>query len=544
LFRFLIAGVVLALMTGFSGSAAQAQTQTVNFIGGKSGKTEPFKVSLNGGASFLGPLSVGVYEGTLSGEPTLGNIEMFCVDIRHDIGTPFETLALLGDIIDPAESLIGSYYQDASGHGGGMASAMNPSDYNPTLPGTGAFDTVAKRVAAVSYLAGKYLNSAFPKETLSRVQMAIWDIVQDGGDGANQGNVQAKDTSDNFVDISAILTEAAGQTGAAGPRWIQAPRVGGNPDNHFQDLVYLPPPPVQICGTVFCDHDKDCHQDEGEPGIAGVEVVLEGDVDGDGDADTVSATTDEHGRYCFTDLRAGHYTVTVIVPDGMSSIGPTTLEVAATTPGTTYDGNNFCLDGCACEDGKICGIIFCDDDGDGTKDRCEPSLSFVPVWLKDANGHVLKDTRTDCDGRYCFRGLKPGTYMVCVKGVVYGLLLIGERCVTVKVECGKITRQDFRYKGGAICGYAYYDKNRNCKKDADEPGLGGVWIKLKDCWGYYRWAKTDCNGLYCFDDCLPGGSYKVYAPGCVDGKYLRTSNPLYVCIDPGEVSNNNNFGYR
>lgn len=550
--RLLLTGLAVLMMTGLAGSAQAAGTQILTFLGGKSGKTLPRQVSINGGATFSGPFSVGVYRGTLSAEPALGEIEMFCADIYHTIATPFETLVSLGRVIHPAQPLQASgFYEDGAGNGGGLASAMTAADYAPTLPGPNpAFDTIEKRANAVSYLSRTYLNAGLPttdanRALLSNVQLAIWDIVQDGGDGANQGLFQAK-TADGsaFVDLSAILGEAAGQPGAPGPRWIQAQRAG-SPSAHAQDLIYLGPDPVQVCGTVFCDKDKDNFRDADELGIEGVEIVLEGDVDSDGNPDTLTTATDKDGRYCFADLEPGNYTVTVVVPSGSTLGSPASINVAATTPGTVYDGNDFWFINCFCDEkGKICGILFCDKDNDGKRDWCEPVLKFAPVWLKDANGNVIQETKTDCYGRYCFRDLKPGTYMVCVREVVCGLLVVGGACATVQVECGKTTYKSFAYRGGAICGYAYYDKNKNGRKDADEYGLACVWIKLRDSWGNYRWARTDRNGYYCFDDCLPGGSYKVYAPLCVDDKRLSTTNPLYVSIAPGEQSNNNNFGYR
>jgi len=247
-FRLLVTGITLTLMAGMSRCAQAAGTQTFTFEGGKPGKTVPLLVSANSGATFHGPLSVGILQGTLSNEPQLGLFELYCVDIRHTIGTPFQTLAMLGQVIDGAQPLqVSGFYEDGFGQGGGLASALTDFDYKPTLPGPNpSFDTIEKRVNAVSYLSQKYLNSPSGADTLAKVQLAIWDIVQDGGDGvgAGQGSVQAK-TADGsaFVDISAILAEAAGQAATPGPEWLQAPRVGGNPNNHLQDFVFNRPSP-------------------------------------------------------------------------------------------------------------------------------------------------------------------------------------------------------------------------------------------------------------------------------------------------------------
>jgi hypothetical protein len=410
-------------MAGWT-QAAHAATQTFTFLGGKSGKTASMKVSVNGGATFSGLISVGVYKGTLSAEPSLGEIEMYCADVYHAIGTPFQTLVSLGRFIDAAQPLVGPYYEDGAGNGGGAASAMTAADYHPTLPGANpAFDTIAKRVDAVSYLAHKYLNSSFSRDILARVQLAIWDIMQDGGDGvgAGQGAIQAKDGNDLYVDISAILTEAAGQGGVPRPRWLQAPRLGGNPGNHAQDLVFDAITPVQVCGKVFNDYDNDCFHDTNEPIMEGVEITLVGDADGDGDGDTRTTTTDAQGRYCFADLVPGHYTVTVTVPAGFapSTGAPTSLNVAALIPGSVYDENNFCL---RCVEGSLGDRVWHDADGDGVQDAGEAGLVGVKVILTDLNGdpvvdafgNVVGPVWTGANGAYLFEHLCAGSYKVTV----------------------------------------------------------------------------------------------------------------------------------
>jgi hypothetical protein len=127
-----------------------------------------------------------------------------------------------------------------------MYSAMTAADYDPKGLGSTPFSTVAERVNAVAYLVHAYLNSGASKETLGKVQLAIWDIVNDGGDGASAGAFQAKDGADVAFDLSGILTEASGWKGFAvrRPEWIQAPRLGSppKPSDHVQDFAYDPVP--------------------------------------------------------------------------------------------------------------------------------------------------------------------------------------------------------------------------------------------------------------------------------------------------------------
>jgi len=82
------------------------------------------------------------------------------------------------------------------------------------------------------------------------------------------------------------------------------------------DYIGSPIPLGNIGDFVWDDLDNDKVQDEDEPGIAGVTVVLTLP-----DGETLSDVTDEDGLYLFSGLPVGDYTVTVddsTLPDGMT----------------------------------------------------------------------------------------------------------------------------------------------------------------------------------------------------------------------------------
>ncbi|MBT2502671.1 SdrD B-like domain-containing protein [Curtobacterium sp. ISL-83] len=65
--------------------------------------------------------------------------------------------------------------------------------------------------------------------------------------------------------------------------------------------------------------------------------------------------------------------------------------------------------------GSIGDRVWADDDADGLQDDDEPGVGGVPVHLggtDDRGADVVRDTRTDADGRYRFDGLRPGAYVV------------------------------------------------------------------------------------------------------------------------------------
>jgi hypothetical protein len=66
-----------------------------------------------------------------------------------------------------------------------------------------------------------------------------------------------------------------------------------------------------IGDSVWYDYDRDGVQDSGEPGIPGVAVTLNGDVNLDGVLDQRVVVTDQDGRYRFDGLAGGFYQVVI-----------------------------------------------------------------------------------------------------------------------------------------------------------------------------------------------------------------------------------------
>src|SRR5439155_5094784 len=66
--------------------------------------------------------------------------------------------------------------------------------------------------------------------------------------------------------------------------------------------------PATITGFVFVDHNGDCEQQEGEPGLGGVKIELwdaNGDPVLDANHDPIFTFTDATGHWQFTGLDAG-----------------------------------------------------------------------------------------------------------------------------------------------------------------------------------------------------------------------------------------------
>ena len=209
--------------------------------------------------------------------------------------------------------------------------------------------------------------------------------------------------------------------------------------------------PIEIGNRVWRDLNGNGVQDPGEPGIAGVEVSLQGPTT------TLTTTTSADGLYYFGNLRpTTTYTVTIAPaqpvladliltqPDAEAINGsPTSNDAILDTRDSdalTYNGlativyttgsagqNNHGLDfGFVLPAigeveitnipplGAIGNYVWVDEDSDGDQDAGEPGIPNVRVVLKDENGNVIAETRTDAQGGYLFPDLPFGDYYVDV----------------------------------------------------------------------------------------------------------------------------------
>jgi len=219
--------------------------------------------------------------------------------------------------------------------------------------------------------------------------------------------------------------------GSLPPRYIQSGDPDGILDNSSQlvlaagsmtnldqDFGYTRT--GSIGDTVWYDANANSAQDSGEPGLAGIRVVLVGDVDLDGTPDTLAATTDGGGRYLFDNLPLGNYTITVnsaTLPGGMR---PTYDADGISTPHTTavalgYGERNAAVDFGYTGTGSIGDTVWNDGNRNGIQEVGEPGIPGVSVTLTgdfDNNGSVDYTTTasTNAGGMYLFTNLPAGSY--------------------------------------------------------------------------------------------------------------------------------------
>ena len=166
-----------------------------------------------------------------------------------------------------------------------------------------------------------------------------------------------------------------------------------------------------IAGLKFNDANGNGTQDAGESGVAGVTINL---FAASGGALVATTTTAADGTFVFTDVAAGAYQVSEVVPEGSvqtvpggSGMVPVTLAAGDAATGVLF-GNRSSVSG------SISGFVFNDVNKNRVQDAGETPFAGAKIVLKDASGTIVATTFTDSTGHFTFAGLAPGDYTVWI----------------------------------------------------------------------------------------------------------------------------------
>jgi hypothetical protein len=98
--------------------------------------------------------------------------------------------------------------------------------------------------------------------------------------------------------------------------------------------------------------------------------------------------------------------------------------------------------------GSICGGLFYDANGDGTRQNGEPGMAGYPIKLTRVSDTLSVTEKTDASGHYCFAPVAPGTYLLSAALPVSGnWKTTTSSFVTINLGAGATVNQDF----GGVC---------------------------------------------------------------------------------------------
>jgi len=299
--------------------------------------------------------------------------------------------------------------------------------------------------------------------------------------------------------------------------------------------------PGAIGDFVWLDEDSNGLQGDAEPGIAGVNVALFVDQNGDGVADGLpiaTTVTDADGSYAFEGLDAredfivsfasvdetfrtdsGVGTDPAVDSDANSSTGVTpVVTVGWGETNGTIDAGYVPNPG----PGSIGDTVWLDANNNGTRDAGEVGVADVDIELRLPNGDVWADTTTDEDGLYLFENLPEGRYDVVVDPATLPAGLIQTSDLNGPLDGSSredlleseeaALDHDFGYLELATIGdFVWNDEDGDGIQGAVESGVPGVTVTL--------WTAAD--------DGQPGNEIGSVQSG-PDGEYL------FDRIDPRE----------
>lgn len=172
-----------------------------------------------------------------------------------------------------------------------------------------------------------------------------------------------------------------------------------------------------LSGTVWHDANRNGIIEADEQRLEGIRIVLAADTNGDGKNNYFNEdVTNSIGRYFFTAIPAGNYTISVDIftlppdindptfdADGINTPNRITTVVTSSSQ-TQHMDFGYAGGFTNPEEGSISGTVWHDANRDGVIDENEERLGGITVDLLDQAGFVVRTTTTDAEGFYSFSG--------------------------------------------------------------------------------------------------------------------------------------------
>ncbi|HDH4823974.1 TPA: carboxypeptidase regulatory-like domain-containing protein, partial [Staphylococcus aureus] len=328
-----------------------------------------------------------------------------------------------------------------------------PEGYTPTSTNTGGNDTVdsngLKTTGVINGADNMTLDSGFYKTPKYNLGNYVWeDTNKDGKQDSSEKGISGVTVTlknENGEVLQTTKTDKDGKYQFTGlengtykvefetPSGYTPTQVGSgtdegidsngtsttgvikDKDNDTIDSGFYKPT-YNLGDYVWEDTNKNGVQDKDEKGISGVTVTLKDE----NDKVLKTVTTDENGKYQFTDLNNGTYKVEFETPSGYTPTSVTSGNDTEkdsnglTTTGVIKDADNMTLDSGFYKTPKysLGDYVWYDSNKDGKQDSTEKGIKGVKVTLLNEKGEVIGTTKTDENGKYRFDNLDSGKYKV------------------------------------------------------------------------------------------------------------------------------------
>ena len=252
--------------------------------------------------------------------------------------------------------------------------------------------------------------------------------------------------------------------------------------------------PAEIFGHLYLDDNNDGEQNNDEPDLADVDVII---TDSNGDTQTV--TTDMNGDWV------------AIVPAGVASAKVDESDSDFPTGSIQTEGddptNASAINGSSIDAGidgyylpaTIFGVVYFDDNNDGDQGGSEPGIADVDVLITQIDGSVITAT-TDANGNWSATVLPGSTDAIVDESdpdfPASATQTEGDNPSNVLSERGedKDAGNDGYYIPTEIFGNLYLDENNDGTQSPGEPSLPNVDVFITQSNGTVLTVTSDSNG--------------------------------------------------